>query len=351
MIQFSSYLANKYLVLSRISIIPRVLRGFYRGLVFNKPTLKTIEIFPTFDCNSTCLMCSVEKYKDKYKKDVARELTIEDYKNLSKQGRKLGAIAFSILGGEPTLKENLEQIIQALNPKQFFITVVTNSINLTKERLVSLKKSGLTSICFSLDNLDKEKNDRNRGFKGHFEKVMRAIEWCREAGFHVTISPVVFHGQLNEFRNILEFAKKNGFAVGAGAVGFVGRAEGRDDFLLSEDENRTLRKWLKQYPFLRFDWSLSYKLKHQCPAGKEKIGITAFGDVVGCSMNPISFGNIKKEPLKKIWEKMNKFPAFSKDFPGCLVAEDKHYIDNYIRPIQNEPVNPVYYRDHPSVKT
>jgi MoaA/NifB/PqqE/SkfB family radical SAM enzyme len=291
-------------------------------------------------------MCSVEKYK----KYSVGDLSLSDYKKLSREARELGVIAFSILGGEPTMKGNLEEIIQALDPARFFITMVTNSISLTKERLASLQESGLNSICFSLDNLDKDKNNEIRGNKGHYDKVMQAIKWSNKLGLHITISPVAFHGELGGFREILEYAKKNGFAVGAGAVGYVGNAEGKDDILLTEAENKTLREWLKKYHFLRFDWSLSYKLKHQCPAGQEKIGITNIGDVVGCSLNPISFGNIRKEPLKVIWERMNRFSQFAKDFPGCLVAEDRHYIDNYIRPIIDKPANPVFYKDHPSIR-
>ena len=336
--------SNIYL-LKNYSIFPRVVKGFFRGILLNKPTLKTVEIFPTMKCNSKCIMCSVSKYRIENK----NELTIDDCKNISRQAEKLGAIAFSILGGEPTLRPDLEEIIEALNPKKFFIVMVTNSILLTKEKLVNLKKAGLYSICLSLDNLDKEKNDDSRGFKGHFDKVMQTIGWAKEIGLIISISPVAFHNKLDDFERILKFAKKNGFVVGAGGVGYVGKAE--EEILLSKDECNQLREFLKKYSFLRFDWSLSYKLKYCCPAGKEKICITSTGDVVGCSMNPISFGNIREEELKTIWKRMNEFPQFKKDFPGCLVAEDIEYINDYMKTIKDYKENPVYFKDHPTAKT
>lgn len=342
---FSNFYKNRYL-LSKYSILPRIVRGFFRGLVLNKPTLKTIELFPTFKCNSECIMCSI----DKYPTNAREALEINEYAKIAIQAKSLNVIAFSILGGEPTLRKDLEDIVRALNPDDFFIIVVTNCLNLTRERLISLKEAGISSIGLSLDSADREKNDYIRGHKGHYDKVITVMDWCREIGLHVTLTSVAFHGELDEFRRILEFAKERGVVVGGGAVGYVGRADTRDDLLLDEEENATLRRWLKEYPFLRFDWSLSYKFRHECPAGKEKIGITDMGEVIACSMNPLSFGNVRKEPLTDIWKRMNKFPEYEKSFAGCLVAEDTDYIDKYLRPIANVERNPVFYKDHPSLR-
>jgi MoaA/NifB/PqqE/SkfB family radical SAM enzyme len=340
-----NYLANAYL-LRRPRIIPKVMRGFWRGLVLRKPTLKTIEILPTHRCDSKCVMCSVAKYQA----NPGDEMTIAEYRALADQAHRLGAIAFSILGGEPTLRRDLEEIITALRPRDFFVMMVTNSLTLTRDRLAALKKAGLAAIGVSLDNVDEAANDVIRGAPGHANRVRQVIEWARELDLPVNVCSVAFHGRLDEFQKILEYSRRNGFAVGGGAVGYVGRGQDSEQMLLDADENHQLRQLLRDYPGLRFDWSLSYRLRHCCPAGKEKICVSAVGDVVGCSMNPISFGNVRREPLAGIWRRMNEFEPFKTHFPGCLVAENRDYIDRYLKPIADWPVNPVAHDEHPAVR-
>ena len=96
-------------------------------------------------------------------------------------------------------------------------------------------------------------------------------------------------------------------------------------------------------------WVFSYFLKSRCPAGKEKIGVTCYGDVIGCSYNPLCFGNIFEEPLQKVWERMGRFSQFAKDFEGCLSCEDSHYVDYYVRPVYDAAAYPVSFRDHPKI--
>jgi len=100
---------------------------------------------------------------------------------------------------------------------------------------------------------------------------------------------------------------------------------------------------------LSVDWAFSYSLKPRCPSGKEKIAITCYGDVLGCTLNHISFGNIKKEPLQKIWRRAGQFSQFKKNSDRCLAAFDSHYIRTFLGPIARMEKSPVPFQDHPSI--
>jgi MoaA/NifB/PqqE/SkfB family radical SAM enzyme len=335
------YYINKW-ILKNPYIILRTAKGFLRAL-FNKDTLRSIEIFPSMQCNLKCSMCSVEKFKKK----SGIDLTIDDYSRIAREGALLGATSLTILGGEPLLVENLENIIRVFKKNKFYIHMVSNATLADRQRLTLLQKSGLDGICFSLDSVDEEENDRIRGFEGHYQKVHEAIKIGEELGLIVSMAPVFFPGSLENAIRVVKFCQKEGYGASGSQVSPVGAWEDRP--VLSKHENDRLRQLLKEFPRLTFDWALSYKLKFRCPAGREKIAITNHGDVCGCSINPISYGNIKNESIKKIMKRMRVFSQIKKESSVCLAGEDLHYIEKYLRPLHHFRYYPVSFNDHPAM--
>lgn len=330
-------------VLNNPHIFYRVCRGFIRALLFHKKTLKTIEIFPTMDCNLSCPMCSVEKYK----LVKAKKLTVDDYARLASEGAKMGAIAVNILGGEPLLADTLKEIISIFKRNNYFVLVVSNATLATQKFLRELKSRGLDAICFSLDSLDDAHNERIRGSKGYVQRVLNAADIAKKEGLIVSLAPVFFPGEVENGLEVIKYCQAHGLGASGGQVAAVGGWESGN--VLSLDEHDKIREMLKEYPRFTLDWALSYSFKMCCPAGKEKVAVTTFGDVVGCSINPIAFGNICNESLQTIWRRMGKFSQYRKDSPVCLSAEDHSFIQDYLKPLCDRSEYPVYYKDHPSI--
>ncbi len=330
-------------VLNNPYILYRVIRGFVRMFIFRKKTLKTIEIFPTLDCNLKCQMCSVEKYKGSKRP----KLQLADYERLAREGAKMGAIAVNILGGEPLIVPNLADIIRIFKREHYFVYIVSNATLITEEKLRSLREAGLDAICFSLDSLEELNNDTVRGFNGHYKSVFQAVEIAKQEGLIVNLAPVFFPGNVDKGLEVVKYCQEHGLGASGTQVGAVGGWE--DGELLSPAEHDQIREMLKIYPRFTLDWALSYALKQCCPAGKEKIAVTTFGDVVGCSINPLSFGNIQEESLNRIWKRMGRFSQYQKDSPVCLSAEDQHFIREYLKPLKNFSEYPVHYKNHPAI--
>jgi MoaA/NifB/PqqE/SkfB family radical SAM enzyme len=319
------------------------MRGFFRGLVLKKNTLRTLHILPTFNCQATCQMCSVVKFR----KGNTESLALAEYDSIAKQAAKMGAIAATFVGGEPFLVKNLEKIVQIFKSYHFYISIVTNGIALTRDRVKKLHSEGLDAVFFGLESLDEEINDELRGYQGQCEKVKQGIKICKEEGLQVGLCTVLFPEHEERYMELAEYCKKNGLSMALPALAGVGAAE--DDGAASEKEYAQILKLLKQYPHLSVDWGFSYFLKRRCPSGKEKIAITCYGDVLGCTLNHISFGNIKEEPLKKIWERAGNFSQFKKNSDRCLAAFDDVHIKNYLIPIKQFNESPVHYEDHPTI--
>ena len=337
------YYTNTW-VLSNPTVVRRALRGFMRALVFNKSTLKTIEVFPSMQCNLKCEMCSVEKFK----KVQGEPLALEDYESIARQGAREGAIASTILGGEPLLYPHVAELLSIFKKYKYFNYIVSNSMMATKERLRELKSAGLNAICFSLDSVDPEENDRIRGVKGHYAHVMQAIEWAKSLGLIVSMAPVFFPGAVEKGVEVVKFCQKNGLGASGGQAAPVGCWEGKP--LLAPEEHDRVRSLMKEYPRLTSDWALSYFLKMRCPAGKEKIAISTYGEVFGCSVNPISYGNVRRESLASILRRMRAFSQIKKNSPVCLAAEDTHYVEHYLRPLSEFDHYPVTIEEHPAIR-
>lgn len=330
-------------IIANPRLLYRIFKGFGRALLFRKNTLRTVHLLPTFNCQAKCAMCSVAKFKR------AREgmLTLADYESVARQAAAMGAIAATFLGGEPLLVKNLDEILRVFKARSFFLSIVSNGIALDREMARKLHQAGLDAVYFGLESLDEKVNDALRGYPGQCRKVLQGVETCREEGLQVGFCTVYFPGHPERYREIADFCRRNGLSIALPSLAGVGAAEGAR--AASEEEYNQVVGLLEEHPQLSVDWAFSYYLRPRCPSGKEKIAITCYGDVLGCSLNHVSFGNVKREPLKRIWQRMGRFSQFSKNSARCLAAFDRTHISRYLAPIAAFQGSPVHYEKHPGI--
>jgi hypothetical protein len=122
-----SFRTNRW-VASDPVVVYRLLRGFFRALVLRRNTLRVIQVFPTFECQARCEMCSVARFRGR-RKDV---LTLEEYGSIAAQGARMGAVAATLLGGEPLLVRDVEDIIRTFKRRHFYVSIVSNGIACTR---------------------------------------------------------------------------------------------------------------------------------------------------------------------------------------------------------------------------
>ena len=333
-------------VKKRYGLIPKIISGYTRTLLLGQNVLRTLELVLSADCNSKCIMC----YASKIKRKDASYLSVREYKNLWQQAVKLGAFSVILTGGEPTLREDIFDIISVMDPRNTIFALVTNALNLNPYYLADLKKAGVETIHLSLDGVDEEANDRVRGVSGHFRKVMESIDSAKRLGFSVYLSTVIMHNGLDKMRTMVDFAGKNDVGIVFSLACISGNWADEKDVLLTCEEWREVQDYMRANPCIRSDWTINFSMRQECPGGREKVCISCYGDVTGCGMNYVSFGNIRKEPLHKIWKRMANFPDFKRRSPDCLIGADRRYIEMYIQPlsgltvpvsIDNHPTNPI----------
>ena len=127
--------------------------------------------------------------------------------------------------------------------------------------------------------------------------------------------------------------------------GSIGRWQGRGDIFLSEANAHRLLKRIRRRSAMKIDFSTNLSLRPGCPAAVEKIYITPYGDVLPCTFNPISFGNLRRSELAGIWKEMVAFRRRHADPDAlCLRSYDAHWIDSLLAPLDGRRL-PVAARD------
>jgi len=126
----------------------------------------------TYRCNFQCQICDF--WKDEY--DKSRELSLDDVRLIGRKLNQLGTLIISLAGGEPLIREDLDEIIAVLNAENHFPILITNGWYVDESRARSILKAGLQEISVSVDYADPARHDAQRGRNGAWERAVRALD-------------------------------------------------------------------------------------------------------------------------------------------------------------------------------
>ena len=319
----------KHLIfIRRPALVKRILYGYFNTLIRKKDVLRSIELAITYQCQAKCHKCYAANLMDR-NRDV---LNSKQIKEIITQAKKLGLVHVNLTGGEPLLRKDLPDIIEACGPHDIMVSVVTNALSLTRGKIKSMKKAGLNTIQISLDSSLSETHDMLRGVPGCYNAVMNAAAWAREFNINLCFSTVLSTeatGDENEMKRLLRLCEREGAFLLICDSAAVGGWEGHISKMLTREERNMTLERLMLHPHARHHYMYNFRGRRGCPAGVEKIYITAYGEVTPCDLIHDSFGNVLKEPLAGIWNRMCEHPLYSQKSYDCV-----RYLDVFKK--QNE---------------
>ena len=156
-------------------------------------------------CNLRCSYC----FMNAGASGVVYEPTLDQIKELMTQARNerpMGSKAIQITGGEPTVRDDLFDIVRMAKDLGFaHVQVNTNGIKLAEsvEYCQRLKDEKVNTIYMSFDGVTKKTNP-------WIEQGKKAIENLRKANLKVVLVPVLIGGKnLQETGKIVRFALDN----------------------------------------------------------------------------------------------------------------------------------------------
>lgn len=159
----------------------------------------------TQNCNLHCRFCFANS-KIRREKGPSLEQINELYKSVLKAS---GACNIQLSGGEPTLRDDLPQIIRNGKAIGFkFIQVNTNGVRLARDKkyVEKLKSAGLDSVFLQFDGTNDSIYKRLRGCELLAVKN-KAIENCKKNGIGVVLVPTLVPGvNTTDIGKIIDFA-------------------------------------------------------------------------------------------------------------------------------------------------
>ncbi|MCP3965345.1 MAG: radical SAM protein [Lentisphaerae bacterium] len=292
-------------------------------------------------CPFSCRHCSA-----KMRKSI--DFSTGQIKDIISQLHDLGVSVIGLTGGEPLLRHDLCQIIKHASDLGIETVVFTSGHWLTQEYAYSLKNTGLWGVCISLDSSDAESFNKFRNSQKAFSTAISAIHASKQMGLYTMIGAVATPEFVDKkhYKSLYNFAaSKNIDELRIVEPMPSGRL--RDyhyQFLLNKQQIDTLKNFHqkmnqgKEYTKVcAFNHIESPELLG-CGGGTQHMYIDAGGEVCPCYFTAMSFGNVTKEPLFDIWQRMNE--AMIMPRRNCFVQTNYEAINQAAKDTGEYPLSP-----------
>ncbi|MBW8001048.1 MAG: radical SAM protein [Planctomycetes bacterium] len=293
---------------------------FFENLIERKRVPCSTYIAVTENCPYKCPHCS-------YGSHVSGELDTEQTLDIIKQLKDLGTVIIGFTGGEPLLRKDIVQLVEAANDEASSV-LFTTGFNLDENLCKKFADAHLGCLTIGIESQNADIHDEVRGSKGSFEQAVKSIKMSLDAGLYTAISTV---GTREKFvdgtlEQLAILATENGvheFRILEPIP--TGSMQGQDDEILTPQESKQLADFHKNWnakrkgPAVACFAYLESDEMFGCGAGFHHLYIDAAGNVCPCDLTPLSFGNVTQQPLTEIWKKMGE--SFDRPRQGCFMKE------------------------------
>ena len=270
-------------------------------------------------CNLACAHCYISAGSWH---DAAGELTTAECTRIADEILSISpAPMFILSGGEPLLRQDLEEIAAHATSKGATVVVGTNGTRLTSERIRSLQAAGVTGVAVSVDSLDPRYHDRFRHGTGALGDTLAAIERLREERLDFVVQTSLTRGNRREIAALAAWAEERG-AVSFNVYFLVSTGRGETMRGLTPAENEDVLRELAglehQYRGRMLVRSKCQPqiMRHvhetdpdspllnygtRCPCGVHYCRITPEGKVTPCPYLPVVAGDLRTHNFVDVW--------------------------------------------------
>ncbi|SHN59028.1 radical SAM/SPASM domain-containing protein [Desulfitobacterium chlororespirans] len=263
----------------------------------------------TGKCRYNCWHCSAASAGQ-------NELSTPSLIRIIQKLQDLGVGIIGFTGGEPLLRDDLEEIIAAVDRQKSMVLVFSTGFNLTLERAAALKSAGLFGIALSLDSVRKEKHDELRGYPGAYDHALNGIRNAREAGLY-TMSQTVGTRELmaeGELFALAEMLKGEGIHEMRIVEPLpCGKLSGPHAALLyAEEQDRLKQLHITLNGDLRYPKASVFPYfesaeQFGCGAGTQHSYVDTAGNFGLCDfLEDLRYGNLLTDDVREVWQKMHQ---------------------------------------------
>jgi pyrroloquinoline quinone biosynthesis protein E len=286
------------------------------------PLWSVIEL--TYKCPLKCPWCSNPVDFNRYR----NELDTEEWKEVLREGRRLGSLQLGFTGGEPMLRNDLEELVEEADRLGYYTNLITSGVGLNAQRLRALKQAGLKQVQLSIQACDQELNERLVGIDvfAHKVEIARAI---KAEGLPMVLNVPVSRYNIDQTEHLIDLAADLGVEYLEFANlqyynwALLNRAEllpTREQLARSEALVKAARERLGKRLTIYFVVPDYYDSRPKaCMNGWGSIHLTIApdGTALPCQearlIKNIDFPNVREHSLEWIWKESPGFNAFRGD--------------------------------------
>lgn len=305
-------------------------------------------------CNFHCAHCCEEPYMSRDLKkrigqiDPRPQMSLDDYKELSRQADEFGIFRFVLTGGEALLDKNLDKLVEALDPMKHLIILDTNGWTFDEEKAKWFAGLGGYKAQISLDSMIESEHDEFRGKKGSYKRVIRSLAAAKKADLELLISTCIVKDRVfsDEFLSMCQYCKDEEIPLYVTLAKPVGTAREQDTWVCTKKDVDQL-KFLEDRYNVFTHMSPSYGQPGRCITVKGINTVNHDGEIIPCPYMDLSIGNVTKEPLAAIMERgmLNSWLGPYRD--ECIIGEHHDFIHFHNKSVQDylkvSPLLPVPY--------
>lgn len=283
-------------------------------------------IITTYRCPNRCHMCNVWEYPTNVEEEFTPSLL-----------EKLPHLEFvNVTGGEPFLRDDIEEIISVLGKRANRIVISTNGYFTQKILHVAKKNKGI-GIRISIEGLPAA-NDELRGVKDGFDCGLRTLLELQRLGFKdIGFGITVSDRNAKDMIELYQLAKAMNVEFATAAVHnsyyfhkYDNEIQKKNEVIDSFKEviqDLLKSKKIKNLYRAYFNYGLINYIKGNkrllpCRAGTENFFLDPWGDIMPCNGMEEdiwfeSMGNLKEKSFDEIWygEKAKQVRAKVKNCP------------------------------------
>ena len=282
--------------------------------------LMTLCISVTLRCPMQCSYCCAKNAAP------GAELSTSRLTGLVREAVELGAYCIHFSGGEPLLRDDLPDIVAAVDDRAVSM-LLTSGLNFPRMSR-RLQQAGLDIVSVSLDTFDEHAYNRRRGHPNAFGIAVDAVEAALARGFYTVLG-------LTPDETILEPDAFDRYVRAAGRLGVheirictprpcvtLGRERSP---VLTRAQVDTFRRFQIRYngmadlPAVTSIDYQEYPRNQGYRGGTVYAHVNANGELAPCTLSPISFGNVASRPLAEVYENMRRHIPYP--FARCPIRK------------------------------
>jgi radical SAM protein with 4Fe4S-binding SPASM domain len=266
----------------------------------------------TFRCQNNCIHCYAGGSHE------SAELSTAQWKQVIECLSQIGIFIVTFTGGEPTLREDLAELVQYAQDKGMVTGLITNGRKLKdKEYVTALEEAGLDFVQVTLESHKPAVHDLMTAAEGSWKETVDGIKNAVRSQIYVTTNTTLSKYNAPDFLRTINYISELGVAAfGCNSLIYSGKANAvSQEFAISiEDLEPLLTKvrdkaqqlnlkflWYTPTQYCRFDpVQLGLGVK-SCTAAMINMCVGPNGDVYPCQSYFESLGNILSDPWEKIW--------------------------------------------------